>query len=102
MKNLLLGKYRFYTLTFSVLLVWMLFFDDNNIFVQFKMYRELSRLESETAYYTEKLKEVEKEKVEVMGTPKLVEKFAREKYLMKKPQEEIYVIVDEENQPIEK
>lgn len=102
MKNLLLGKYRFYTLTFSVLLVWMLFFDDNNIFVQFKMYRELSRLESETAYYAEKLKEVEKEKVEVMGTPKLVEKFAREKYLMKKPQEEIYVIVDEENQPLEK
>ena len=102
MKNLLLGKYRFYTLTFSGLLVWMLFFDDNNVFVQFKMYRELSRLESETDYYAEKLKEVEKEKIEVMGTPKLVEKFAREKYLMKKPQEEIYVIVDEENQPIEK
>ncbi len=102
MKNLLLGKYRFFTLTFSGLLVWMLFFDDNNVFVQFKMYRELSRLESETDYYAEKLKEVEKEKVEVMGTPKLVEKFAREKYLMKKPQEELFVIVDEENQPIEK
>jgi cell division protein FtsB len=102
MKNLLLGKYRFFTLTFSGLLVWMLFFDDNNVFVQFKMYRELSRLESETDYYAEKLREVEKEKVEVMGTPKLVEKFAREKYLMKKPQEELFVIVDEENQPIEK
>ncbi len=102
MKNLLLGKYRFFTLTFSGLLVWMLFFDDNNVFVQFKMYRELSRLESETDYYAEKLKEVEKAKVEVMGTPKLVEKFAREKYLMKKPQEELFVIVDEENQPIEK
>jgi cell division protein FtsB len=102
MKNLLLGKYRFFTLTFSGLLLWMLFFDDNNVFVQFKMYRELSRLESETDYYAEKLKEVEKEKVEVMGTPKLVEKFAREKYLMKKPQEELFVIVDEDNQPIEK
>jgi cell division protein FtsB len=102
MKNLLLGKYRFFTLTFSGLLIWMLFFDDNNVFVQFKMYRELSRLESETDYYAEKLKEVEREKIEVMGTPKLVEKFAREKYLMKKPQEEIFVIVDEENQPLEK
>jgi cell division protein DivIC len=38
----------------------------------------------------------------VMGNKKLVEKFAREKYLMKKPKEEIFVIVDEENQPIEK
>jgi len=37
-----------------------------------------------------------------MGNKKLVEKFAREKYLMKKPQEEIFVIVGEDNQPLEK
>ncbi len=102
MKRLLLVKYRFYTLTLSVLVVWMLFFDDNNLFRQIKMYRELSRLEDETTYYADKLKEVEKEKVEVMGNSSLIEKFAREKYLMKKPNEEIFVIVDEENQPLEK
>ncbi len=102
MKRLLLVKYRFYTLTLSVLVVWMLCFDDNNVFTQIKMYRELSRLEDETAYYAEKLKEVEKEKVEVMGSPSLIEKFAREKYLMKKPNEEIFVIVDEDNLPLEK
>ncbi|MDR6560688.1 MULTISPECIES: septum formation initiator family protein [Arcicella] len=102
MRRLLLVKYRFYTLTLSVLVVWMIFFDDNNVFSQFKMYRELGRLEDETAYYAQKLKEVEKEKIEVMGNSSLIEKFAREKYLMKKPNEEIFVIVDEDNQPIEK
>jgi cell division protein DivIC len=40
--------------------------------------------------------------MEVMGNKKLIEKFAREKYLMKRPNEEIFVIVDEDNQPIEK
>jgi cell division protein DivIC len=102
MKTLLLQKYRFFTLTTAVLVVWMLFFDVNDIFTQIKMYRELSRLADEKKYYVQKLNEVEKERMEVMGNKKLVEKFAREKYLMKKPKEEIFVLVDEDNQPIEK
>jgi cell division protein FtsB len=102
MKDLLLNKYRFYTLTFTGLLAWMLFFDVNDVWTQIKMYRELERLEDEKKYYVQKIKEIQKEQIEVMGNKKLVEKFAREKYLMKKPLEEIFVIVDEDNQPLEK
>lgn len=102
MKYLLLHKYRFYTFTFAGLLAWMLFFDVNDVLTQIKMYRELGRLEDEKKYYFQKIKEVEKERLEVLGNKKLVEKFAREKYLMKKPKEEIFVIVDENNQPLEK
>lgn len=102
MKTLLLQKYRFFTLTFAGLLGWMLFFDVNDVFTQIKMYRELSRLADEKRYYVQKLREVGTERMEVMGNKKLIEKFAREKYLMKKPQEEIFVIVDEDNQPLEK
>lgn len=102
MKTLLLQKYRFFTLSFAGLLVWMVFFDVNDVFTQIKMYRELARLADEKRYYVQKLSEVETERMEVMGNKKLIEKFAREKYLMKKPNEEIFVIVDENNQPIEK
>jgi cell division protein FtsB len=102
MKRLLLVKYRFYTLTLSALVIWMVFFDNNDVFTQIKMYRELGRLREEKSYYNQKLIEVEKERIEVMGSPKLVEKYAREKYLMKKPKEEIFVIVNEENEPLEK
>jgi cell division protein DivIC len=102
MKTLLLQKYRFFTLTTAVLVVWMLFFDVNDVWTQIKMYRELSRLADEKKYYVQKLQEVEKERIEVMGNKQLVEKFAREKYLMKRPKEEIFVLVDEDNQPIEK
>ena len=102
MKTLLLQKYRFFTLTAVGLLAWMVLFDVNDILSQIKMYSELSRLADEKKYYVQKLKEVETERREVMGNKKLVEKFAREKYLMKKPNEEIFVIVDEDNQPIEK
>ena len=102
METLLLQKYRFFTLTFAGLLVWMLFFDVNDVFTQIKMYRELARLADEKQYYVQKLREVEIERMEVMGNKKLIEKFAREKYLMKRPNEEIFVIVNEENQPLEK
>jgi cell division protein DivIC len=102
MKTLLSQKYRFFTLTAAGLLVWILLFDVNNIWTQIKMYRELARLADEKEYYVQKLKEVETERREVMGNKKLVEKFAREKYLMKRPNEEIFVIVDEDNQPVEK
>lgn len=102
MKRLLLVKYRFYTLTLSALVIWMIFFDNNDVFTQIKMYRELGRLQEEKSYYNQKLIEVEKERIEVMGSPKLVEKYAREKYLMKKPKEEIFVIVNEDNEPLEK
>jgi cell division protein FtsB len=81
---------------------WMLVFDDNDIWTQFKRRGELSRLEDEKVYYQEKLKEVQREREEVLGNPKLIEKYAREKYLMKKPKEEIYILVDGDNQPVEK
>lgn len=102
MKEFFLGKYRFYKITSAVLIVWMLFFDVNDLFTQFKMYRELSHLQEEKLFYQKKLKDVEAKQKAVMGNSKLIEKFAREKYLMKKPKEEIFVIVDEDNQPLEK
>jgi cell division protein FtsB len=80
----------------------MLVFDDNDIWTQFKRRGELGRLEDEKIYYQEKLKDVQREREEVLGNPKLIEKYAREKYLMKKPKEEIYILVDDENQPVEK
>jgi cell division protein FtsB len=45
---------------------------------------------------------LEKERRLVIGNPALLEKYAREKYLMKKPKEDIFVVVDENNQPIER
>lgn len=102
MIRLLFTKYRFYSLSFLILVGWMLAFDDNDVWTQVKRRGELGRLEDEKVYYQEKLKEVQREREEVLGNPKLIEKYAREKYLMKKPKEEIYILVDDENQPVEK
>jgi cell division protein FtsB len=100
-KQLFLGPNKFYWISASILIVWMFVLDSNDITVQFRLWNELRQLENEKVYYQKKTKELEKERRLVIGNPSLLEKYAREKYLMKKPKEDIFVIVDENNQPIE-
>ncbi len=83
------------------MLIWMFFLDTNDLTVQYRLWNELSSMKPEKAFYQQKIKELEKERRMVIGNPALLEKYAREKYLMKKPKEDIFVIVDENNQPIE-
>ena len=73
----------------------MLFLDSNNLVSRFQLTSKLNSLENEKEYYEEKIQEVEKDRRELFGDNDHVEKFAREKYLMKKPSEDIYVIVEE-------
>lgn len=62
---------------------------------------KMKELETEKSKLLDKIAQVKKERNEVFGNPKMVEKWAREKFLMRKPNEEVFVIVDENNQPIE-
>jgi len=101
LKRLFWGNYRFYAISTVAMLVWMFFLDTNDLTVQYRLWNELSSIKSEKAFYQQKIKELEKERRMVIGNPALLEKYAREKYLMKKPKEDIFVIVDEKNQPIE-
>ncbi|GAB2766217.1 hypothetical protein GCM10027275_04930 [Rhabdobacter roseus] len=93
--------FKFYTGTFIIWLVWICFLDDNNLIVVWTNRAKMKELESEKEYYQEKIAQVKKEREEVFGNQKLLEKWAREKYFMRKPTEDVYVIVDENNQPIE-
>jgi len=83
---------NFYAITAGLFLVWMLFLDSNNLITRYQLSSKLNSLENEREYYEEKIQEVEKDRQELFGDPTLVEKFAREKYLMKKPTEEIFII----------
>ncbi|WP_299822877.1 septum formation initiator family protein [uncultured Pontibacter sp.] len=84
---------NYYFITTAAFLVWMLFFDSNDFITQFQMKKELSRLESEKQYYLDRIDEVQKDRRELLSNQELLEKFAREKYLMKKPNEEVFIVV---------
>ncbi len=86
---------NFYVLVTAFSLIWMLFIDNNDFITQFTLRQELNRLEDEKEYYQEKITEVKEEREQLLSNDMLLEKFAREKYLMKKEKEDVYVIVEE-------
>lgn len=86
---------NFYVVTGLSFLVWMLFLDSNDLISRFKLGAKLRNLDREKAYYQEKIADVEKDRHELMTDRELLEKFAREKYLMKKEAEDIFIIQNE-------
>lgn len=83
---------NFYAVTGISFLIWMTFLDSNDLITRFKMSSKLQSLENEKEFYQERISEVEKDKQELTTNKELLEKFAREKYLMKKPKEDIFII----------
>lgn len=90
------GIFRnFYFVAFAVFFLWMLLLDSNNLVARYKLSSKLNALEDEKAYYEEKIEEVRQDRSELFGDRESIEKFAREKYLMKKESEDIYIIIEE-------
>ncbi len=71
---------------------WMLFFDHNDIFLQFRRHRELKDLQARKEYYQEQILQTQKEVEGLRMNASSLEKIARERYLMKKDNEDLFVI----------
>lgn len=82
-------------ITITVLVVWLLFFDKNDFFSQYERREQVKKLEQEANYFRNEINRNKNEQQELQSNPKLLEKFAREHYLMKKDSEDIYVIVED-------
>ena len=94
-----MGKYLKYTknfyFIFTVLFIgWMVFIDSNDIVSHFKLRVKLRELEKQKEFYQERKDKVNAEREELMSNYELLEKFAREKYLMKRKTEDLYVIIE--------
>jgi len=84
------NKYFLVSLAF---LVWMIFFDKNDLFSQYQYHEQVNKLKQERDFYQKETDKVRKDLDELTSNPKMLEKFAREKYFMKKDNEDIFVIV---------
>lgn len=87
--------FKFITNIFVLILIpfiiWMLFFDENSYLVHRKFDKEIKDLENTIDFYKKKIEE-DKKTIESLQDSLELERFAREKYLMKKENEDIYII----------
>lgn len=82
-----------YLLTSLVFAVWLLFFDEQDIITtHFKHRRELHKLEESRDYYLTQINETKAELEQLKSDPATLEKYAREKYWMKKDNEDLYIL----------
>jgi cell division protein DivIC len=80
-----------FVLIFIPFLVWMLFVDENSYLVHRKFNKEIEDLENTISFYRMKIAE-DKVTINKLSDSLQLERFAREQYLMKKDNEDIYII----------
>lgn len=95
MKKYLKYTKNFYFIFTMAFLLWMVFVDSNDILTQFKLQSKLKDLEKQKEFYQERKARIQEEREELMSNSELLEKFARERYLMKRETEDLYVVVED-------
>lgn len=88
--NILKNKYF---LVIIALVVWLLYFDKNDVFTQFDLIDKCNKLKTERDYYAVEIEKNKNEIYELQNNMESLETFAREKYLMKKDNEDVFVFV---------
>lgn len=82
-----------YLLVIIGLFFWLLYFDRNDVFTQFDLIEKCNKLNSEKEYYITEIENNKKEILELQNNIESLETFAREKYLMKRDDEDVFVFV---------
>lgn len=83
---------NFYLGTSFLFLVWVTFFDGNDLISLAGNQMKLVETESEIQFYQEKVNEVLVEQSKLQGSSEAMEQFAREKFLMKRDNEDVFLI----------
>ena len=81
-----------YFIAFCVFFVLMFFFDRNDIFVQMERRKELKALEIQKKFYQSEIDKTQKDLNDLQHNTAALEKLAREKYFMKKDNEDVFIV----------
>lgn len=87
------NKYFIATVLF---LAWFLFFDENSFVANLENKQRLNELVQQKEYYNEKIASDKQKLEELNAGQEELEKFAREQYFMSKPDEDVFIVIEEE------
>ena len=100
LKNIFKPFKNIFLLVTIIFIVWMLFFDANSWLIHRELNKEIDALKVKKEFYESEINSDKKE-IKILQTPEGVEKYAREKYNMKKENEDIYIIETDTLKPKE-
>lgn len=85
-----------YVVTIVLFLAWILFFDENSIVTHQRNKQRLHELNQQKVYYKERIQSDKQKLEDLKSGVENLEKFAREQYYMSKPDEDVFIVVEEE------
>jgi cell division protein FtsB len=88
-----------YFLSLTIFGFVLFFLDKNDFFAQLDRRKELRELEQSKSHYTREIATERKELEALKTNPATLEKYAREKYLMKRDNEEIFLVPEKPDNP---
>jgi len=91
---------NFYIGTSLLFLIWITFFDGNDLITLISNKIELMETERKIGYFQRKVDEVTAERFRILENPEAQERYAREKFLMKKADEDVFVIPQESEESL--
>ena len=89
--KVLINKYVLITLAF---ILWIVFFDSNNFFTRSRLRDKLEVLQQEKRFYLDEIQKDSALTMKLLNDSAELERFAREKYLMKKDNEDLFLVTD--------
>jgi len=90
----LLMEYK-YLVIFILFLIWMLFIDTNSWLIHRDLSNKIEKLEERKEFYKNEISNDRKTLDEINNNPEMLEKYARERFYMKKKKEDIFIIKEE-------
>lgn len=84
-----------YVIATLLFLLWMLLFDSNSFLSQIRMHKQVKEMLVKETFYQREIQQSNQELKELLTNNATLEKFAREHYLMKRPNEDVFIIVEE-------
>jgi len=84
-----------YIITTIAFIIWMIFFDANSMINQYRLNKALEKVKKEKEFYIQEIKQDKETANGLMSNQDNLEKFAREKFLMKRDNEDVYIIIEE-------
>jgi len=75
--------------------IWMLFFDRHDLMFQLRLQKRIQQLEQDKLHYQAEIKKLNNERLMLVKNNEALEKFAREQYWMKQPNEDLYIIIND-------
>ena len=91
-----------YFVTIVLFLMWMVFFDSTSFLVINELNGEVNKYETQLAYYQSEYQKNDEYYKKLMNNKAEKEKYARENYFMKKPNEEIFILVVDSTKVVNK